>query len=124
MTSSNITPIDAAGRSGDTTKRMDDQALPVYGLFALRHKEGRGLISLVCDALHETSDLAHKIHDQLYAKDLVDYRALQLLNVETQACLESAEHYLLMLGSVIEERIPSDPGPDTDTDPWSVEPAF
>jgi hypothetical protein len=122
MTSSNITPINAAGKSGDTTKHTDDQALPVYGLFALRHKEGLGLISLVCDALHETSDLAHKIHEQLYAKDPADCRALQLLNVETQACLETAEHYLLMLGAVLEERATQDPDPGVD--PWSVEPAF
>jgi hypothetical protein len=119
-----ITPITAASNSGDTSTRTNEQALPGYGLAALRDREGRGLIALACDALGETAELANVLHTRLYAKDPADYRALQQLNAEAQACLEAAEHYLLMLGSVIDERIPPDPGPDPDGDPWSVEPAF
>jgi hypothetical protein len=89
----------------------------------LRDKEGRGLISLACDALHEVSDLAHDMHTQLYGKDPADDRQVQQLNGEALKCLETAEHYLLMLGSVIEERATTH-DPDPGVDPWSVEPAF
>ena len=70
--------------------------------------EGRGLISLVCDALSETHSLAYEMHAQLYAHDPADDRDLRQLNDEALSCLQTAEHYLLMLGSVIEERIPPD----------------
>jgi hypothetical protein len=117
-----ITPITAAGKDGDTTADADEKARPPHGLAVLRDKEGRGLISLACDALHEVSDLAHEMHAQLYAQDPADDRQVQQLNGEALKCLETAEHYLLMLGSVIEERATQDPDPGVD--PWSVEPAF
>jgi hypothetical protein len=118
---SNITPITAAGNDGDTDKRTDDKARPEHGLSVLRGTEGRGLISLACDALYETSSLANEMHAQLYATDPADDRDLVQLNTEVLACLETAEHYLLMLGSVIEERTTP---PDPDADLRSVEPAF
>ena len=125
MTRSTITPITAAGKDGDTDKRTNEKASPEHGLAVLRDKEGRGLISLVCDALHETSDLAYQMHAQLYATGPAEDQDLQQLMGETQACLETAEHYLLMLGSVIEERTPTpDPDLGPEPDPWSVEPAF
>ena len=52
------------------------------------------------------------MHAQLYAQDPADDRDLRQLNDEALSCLQTAEHYLLMLGSVIEERIPPDPDPD------------
>ena len=121
MTSSNITPINAAGKAGDTAKRTEEKAMPEHGLSVLRGKEGRGLISLACDALGEVFGLAHEMHAQLYAKDPADDRELQQQLGEALACLEAAEHYLLMLGSVFEERTAP---PDPEVDPWSVEPAF
>jgi hypothetical protein len=117
-----ITPITAAGKSGDTTHK-DGQALPGYGLSKLRDREGRGLISLACDALVETRELAHEMHTRLYGKDPADDRELQQLMGEAQACLETAEHYLLMLGSVLDERATSK-DPDPGVDPWSVEPTL
>jgi hypothetical protein len=120
---SNITSITAAGKDGDTDKHSDEKAQPEHGLAVLRDKEGRGLITLACDALYEVSNLAHEMHAQLYATDPAEDRDLQQLMGETQACLETAEHYLLMLGSVIEQRTPP-PDPHPDVDPWSVEPAF
>jgi hypothetical protein len=118
-----ITPITAAGKDGDTDKRASEKASPQRGLPVLRGKEGRGLISLACDALGETFDLAHDMHAQLYAKDPANDRELQQLMGEAQACLETAEHYLLMLGAVLEERTTT-PEPNPGVDPWSVEPAF
>ena len=119
---SNITPITAAS-TGDTDQRTDEKVPPERGLYVLRKREGHGLISLACDALYETSNLASQMHAQLYATDPAEGQDLQQLMGETQACLETAEHYLLMLGSVIEERT-TPPDPDLDVDPWSVEPAF
>jgi len=119
---SNITPITAAS-DGDSSPAKDEKAEPEHGVSVLRHKEGRGLISLACDALHETSDLAYQMHAQLYATDPADDRDLVQLNGEVLACLETAEHYLLMLSSIFEERERARP-PDPGIDPWSVEPAF
>jgi hypothetical protein len=123
MTSSNITPINAVGNGDDTAKSNDEKAMPEHGVAVLREREGRGLISLACDALGETFNLAHEMHAQLYAKEPADDRELQQLNGEALTCLEAAEHYLLMLGSVFEERT-APPDPDPEVDPWSVEPAF
>jgi hypothetical protein len=120
-----ITPITAAGKDGNTDTRTGQKTPPEHGLSALRDKEGRGLISLVCDALHEVSDLTHEMHAQLYATDPAEDRQVQQLMGEAQACLETAEHYLLMLGAVIDERATTEEeGPDPGVDPWSVEPAF
>ena len=116
-----ITPITAAS-GGDNSTRTDDKALPEHGLSVLRGKEGRGLISLACDALGEVFNLAHEMHARLYAQDPADDRALLQQLGEALACLETAHHYLLMLSSVLEERCPPDPDPGVD--PWSVEPAF
>jgi hypothetical protein len=116
-----ITPITAASNGGEPPEDTGEKARPGH-LAALRDKEGRGLISLACDALHETSDLAHEMHAQLYAQDPADDRQVQQLMGEALTCLQAAEHYLLMLGSVLEERATQDPDPGVD--PWSVEPAF
>ena len=120
-----ITPITAVDNAGKSPEDTGEKARPGHGLSVLRDKEGRGLISLACDALTESSDLAHEMHAQLYAQDPADDRQVQQLLDEGLTCLQAAEHYLLMLGSVLEERATAqaeDPGPGVD--PWSVEPAF
>jgi hypothetical protein len=120
---SNITPITATSNDGDNGKREDDKAPPEHGLAVLRDREGRGLISLACDALYEASNLAQEMHTQLYTTSPAEGRDLQRMHSEAVTCLETAEHYLLMLGSVLEERAtPQDPAPDAG--PWPVEPAF
>jgi hypothetical protein len=121
-----ITPITAAGKDGGNSTRTDGKAQLEHGLFVLRGKEGKGLISLACDALGETFSLAHELHAQLYATDPADGQELWQQLGEALACLETTHHYLLMLSSVLEERCPPDPEDpeDPDVDPWSVEPAF
>jgi hypothetical protein len=81
-----ITPITAASNDGDPAKNEKSQ--PEHSLRALRDMEGRGLISLASDALHETSNLAHEVHAQLYAEDPADDRQLRQLNGDALACLE------------------------------------
>jgi len=110
-----ITPITAASGGGNDT-RTDEKALPEHGLVALLGKEGRGLISLARDALHETSGLVHEMHAQLHAKNTADDRELQQQLAEAVACLETTHNYLHMLSNVLEQRWPPDPE-DPDVDP-------
>ena len=110
-----ITPITAAS-GGDNGTRTDEKAPPEHGLFALLGKEGRGLISLARDALHETSGLVHEMHAQLHAKNTADDRELQQQLAEAVACLETTHNYLHMLSNVLEQRWPPDPE-DPDVDP-------
>jgi hypothetical protein len=98
---SNITPITAATNGADTNAEPER---PRHGLPALRAREGRELISLGMDALHEASNLGHDMHAVLYGDDaMASYPQLQAQLAEALTCLETAEHYLFMLGSVFEE---------------------
>jgi hypothetical protein len=103
MTSS-ITPVKTASDGGDTTTTPERER-PRDGLPALRDREAHSLISLGLDALREASSLGHDIHTVIYEKNIGTERYPQLreqLN-EVLTCLETAEHYLFMLGSVFEE---------------------
>jgi hypothetical protein len=98
---SNITPITAASNGGDTTAEAER---PRHGLPMLRDKEAHALISLGLDALYEASNLSHDMHKVIYGEDAVaSYPQLQDQLAQVLACLETAEHYLFMLGSVFEE---------------------
>jgi hypothetical protein len=69
----------------------------------LREAESKALIHLSLDALSEAHSVGHVLHQLVYGKDqALDQRRQDLL-AETLSCIESAEHYLLMLGSVFEE---------------------
>jgi hypothetical protein len=122
---SSITPITAASNGGepDPAKDETEKVQPEYGVAVLRHKEGRALISLACDALGETFTLAHELHVQLYATGPAKDRDLLQLMGQALTCLETSQHYLLMLSSIVEERERTRP-PGPDVDPWSVDPAF
>ena len=98
---SNITPITAASNGGDTTTQPER---PRHGLPALREREARELIGLGLDALHEASQVGHDMHSVLYGENATaSYPQLEAQLTETVTCLETAEHYLFMLGSVFEE---------------------
>jgi uncharacterized protein involved in exopolysaccharide biosynthesis len=102
MTSNNITPITAASNDGDTTHAQAER--PRHGLPALREREARELVSLGMDALHEASQVGHDMHSVLYGENVTaSYPQLQAQLTEALTCLETAEHYLFMLGSVFEE---------------------
>ena len=99
---SNITPITAASNDGDTTSKESER--PRHGLPALREREARELIGLGLDALHEASNVGHDMHAVLYGENATaSYPQLEAQLTEATACLETAEHYLFMLGSVLEE---------------------
>jgi hypothetical protein len=103
MTSSSITPITAASDGGETSN--DERKPPEHGVPKLRGIEAKALISLGMDALGEAQYVGHDIHTALYDRNTCTPGAeLQDQLAEVLTCLEAAEHYLLMLGSVFEER--------------------
>ena len=104
---SGITQITAASDCEDTAPRP--AAEREHGLAVLRGREAKALISLASEALHETCSLAHEMHSAIYDQDATTADAgLQDQLAETLACMETAEHYLLMLGSVFGDH----PNPD------------
>jgi hypothetical protein len=100
MTSS-ITPV----RSASDTTMTAERERPRDGLPALRDKEAHSLISLGLDALREASNLGHDMHSVIYDTNTgtESYPTLREQLTEVLTCLETAEHYLFMLGSVFEE---------------------
>jgi hypothetical protein len=75
-----------------------------HGLAVLRSKESKSLISLAQDALSQTHDVGYQLHKAIhgYEPETSDAPLEQLL-CEALACLETADHYLRMLGSILDE---------------------
>jgi hypothetical protein len=88
-----------------------------YGLAVLREKEIRALISLACDCISETSRVAHEMHIVIYDRNTkVNDAELQQQLDEALSCAQTADHYLRMLSSVLEERSGDSPVPWRPTD--------
>jgi hypothetical protein len=99
---SGATQITAASDSKNNAQRPATER--EFGLKVLRQEEAKALISLASDALSQTHSLAHEMHTGIYDKSVgIRGVVLQDLLAETLACMETAEHYLLMLGSVFDE---------------------
>jgi len=105
------TPV-AASNGADTTTSGRERPRP--GLPQLRDMEAKALIHLGLDALGEASTLGHDMHKAIYDKTTGTevYAELKEQLTEVLTCLETAEHYLFMLGSVFEEH-PARNGPLT-----------
>jgi hypothetical protein len=100
---SGITSITAASDGEDTAQRQATER--TYGLAVLRGREAKALISLGMDALGEAHSVGHDLHIAIYDKTSgTPGIELQDQLAEVLACLETAEHYLLMLGSVVGEQ--------------------
>jgi hypothetical protein len=110
MTSS--TTIARAASNGTATS-TDATQKREHGVAVLRDKEARALISIACDALSQTCHVGHDMHGFLYGEDAVSDAQLHRTLEEALICLQTAEHYLRMLGSVLEERASHGP------DPWA-----
>jgi hypothetical protein len=110
---SGITPITAASDGDNTAGRQPHER--EHGLAVLRDSEAKALISLACDALSETHALGSHLHTGIYdPAHGTTCTQLQDTLAELLACMERAEHYLLMLGSVFDESTrprPGTPGP-------------
>jgi hypothetical protein len=101
MTSS-TTSITAASDGETTVSRQTHERQ--HGLAVLRDSEAKALISLACDALSETHALGSQLHTGIYdPAHGTTCTNLQDTLAELLACMERAEHYLLMLGSVFDE---------------------
>jgi hypothetical protein len=99
---SGITQIPAASDGENTAQRPATER--TYGLAVLREREAKALISLGMEALGEAHSVGHDLHTAIYDTDTSTPGAeLQDQLAEVLACLETAEHYLLMLGSAFDE---------------------
>jgi hypothetical protein len=88
-----------------------------YGIAILREREAKALISLACDSMRETSQVTHQMFGLIYDRDTkVPDAELQQQLDEALSCWQTADHYLRMLGSVLEERIGDSPAPWRPTD--------
>jgi hypothetical protein len=104
---SGITSITAASDGEDTAQRQASER--TYGLAVLRSREAKALISLGMEAIGEAHSVGHDLHQAIYdTKASTPGAELEDQLAEVLACLETAEHYLLMLGSIFDEH----PRPD------------
>ena len=104
---SGITQITAVSDGEDTAQRPASER--TYGLAVLRDSEAKALISLGMDAVGEAHRVSHDLHTAIYDRNNNTPGAeLQDQLAEVLTCMETAEHYLLMLGSVFSERPPTD----------------
>jgi hypothetical protein len=100
---SGITQITAVSDGEDTAQRQT--AKREHGLAVLRGREAKALISLGMDALGEAHSVGHDLHQAIYDRNGSTSGAeLEEQLAEVLTCMETAEHYLLMLGSVFDER--------------------
>jgi hypothetical protein len=91
-----------------------------HGLAQLRAKESKALISMACDALHETSAVTHTMHGLIFDRNQADDPGARIRArlEEALACMETAEHYLRMLDSALDERTADSQAP------WPAYPAL
>ena len=106
------TKIQAASDGRTTTTQAP--ARREHGVAVLRSIESKSLVTLAQDALNETYNVGHELHSAIYGyePDLADADLEQML-CEALTCLETADHYLRMLSSVLDERKAQDAKPVT-----------
>lgn len=99
--------------SSTTTTAADDggtvSAAKEHPCAVLRREEGRYLISLICDAVRATGDLAHYTHEALYGpQGVVPVTDLKAALTSARACLDIAYRYLSQLDEVLDSAAPPD----------------
>ena len=88
-----------------------------YGIAVMREKETKALIGLACDCIREAQQVTHEMHSVIYDRDTtVNDAELQQQLDEALSCWQTADHYLRMLDSVLEERNGDSPVPWRPTD--------
>jgi hypothetical protein len=106
-----------ANDASNGAKSETEPAKRDYGLAVMREKETKCLISLACDCISETARVTHEMHQVIYDRDSkVPDTELQLKLDEALSCWQTADHYLRMLSSVLEERCGDSPVPWRPTD--------
>jgi hypothetical protein len=118
---SNITPIGSASSNGADVSTAGERKPREHGMTVVREREAKALISLGMDALGEAHHMGHQLHSAIYDKEASATNAeLQDTLAEALTCVERAEHYLLLLGSNLEENTPPADADDAEGDPWSA----
>ena len=116
---SNITPIGSASGTGADVGTAGKTKPREHGMAVVREREAKALISLGMDALGEAHHMGHQLHSAIYDKEAsVSNAELQDTLAEALTCAERAEHYLLLLGSNLEENPPPADADDQEDDPW------
>jgi hypothetical protein len=106
-----------AQKLSNGTDTESETAKRDYGLAVLRTKETKVLIGVACDAISETSQVTHQMHKFIYDRDTdVPDAQLQEQLEEALSCWQTADHYMRMLSSVLEERSGDSPVPWRPTD--------
>jgi hypothetical protein len=103
-----------AETNGNDTSIETQPAKKEHGLAVLREAESRALISIACDSLHQSLQVAHQMHSFIYARDdaeVPDAVAQRQQLEEALTCLQTADHYLRMLGDILDERAADSPAP-------------
>jgi hypothetical protein len=109
-----MTTSSSASNGGKTPAKQSVK--PEHGMTVLRDKEARALVGLACDALSEVLGVVNAMFGVIYgAKETTASREdLPNMRDEALTCLSTGEHYLLMLGSVLEDQA------GTGRDPWDT----
>ena len=98
-------------------KNEPEPAKRNYGLAVMREKETKALITLACDCISETCRVTNEMHSVIYDRNTtVNNAELQQQLDEALSCWQTADHYLRMLDSVLEERNGDSPVPWRPTD--------
>ncbi len=93
-----------AADNGGTTKADKEHPVAV-----LRREEGRGLITLVCDAIYAASNLTRYLHEVLYGpQGVVPVTDLKEALSNARACLQVTDGYLGQLDEVLSGAVPPD----------------
>ena len=101
---SGITPITtASGKGADHERCWQAAATRARAVRAARHRS-QGVDQPGTEALGEAGKLGAELYGLIYQKNarIRDHRLADKL-AEMVACVQTAEHYLLMLGSVVGE---------------------
>ena len=120
---STVTTIKAVSDGNGTVARPAPRR---EGLAALRESEAKNLIGLACDAASATSHVAFAMFEAIYDRDSKTPAAKRQDRLcEALTCLETTDHYLRMLGSVLDERAETQDRTEQDGDPEDLgEPPF
>ena len=101
MSSSNL----KTERNGGETVASVEAKVRDHGLVKLRDSEAKSLVHLASEAASETGSLVHDLHRAIYDREATTSDAeLQQVLEEALVCFQTADHYLRMLGSVLDER--------------------
>lgn len=115
-----MTAIDKASNGDKSTAKQSIE--PKREISVLREIEARALITLVCQVFSEVLAVSHEMNTGIYdykQEKKVSQEDLCRMREYALTCLSTSEHYLLMLGSVLEDQA-TDAGLSDERAPYPV----